>query len=519
MNNSVEVLLSIFSASGDEIFVCDNSGEIEYKNDIAAQKYPEIYNINKLSHLFDFEICILKNEDIMTYTPLYAAMNSKEIFVSNLLKQLKNNVYADYSICAIPAANNKKIIILRNNTNILLSDSYEELEDKIKKLEEEIANAQDLKHRLENQLIRTNLINLVSEKVREYISTEKILKITLEQLKKILNISGAKFLHDNVSHRTEIFSETDEDKKVSKLFVPVYQGKTIFGTLILESKNIQQVWQKDELGLLKNISSLLSTSFSKEELYKKIENQKKELEDALEQLKNAQLQIVQSEKMAALGQLVAGVAHEINTPLGAIFSNINMMEKFLQKNNSIDDVKEFINEITPINKDALTRIDNMVKKLKNFTRLDEAKKKKVDIIEGLKSTLALINYETKNRIKIIENYEKLPLISCYPDYINQVFMNIILNACQSIKKDGTIAISAHTDNKNIIVSIADTGEGIEKKNLKKIFDFGFTTKKQGKGTGLGLALVKKIVEEHNGKIEVESHVNKGTTFTVTLPVD
>ena len=519
MNSPVEILLSIFSASGDEIFLCDNSGIIEYKNDIAFQKYSDISNINKLSHLFNFEICILKNEEIMLYTPLFAALNSKEIFFANILKQLKDNVYADYSLCAIPVEKNKKIIIMRNNTNIFLSDNYGELENKIHKLETEIISAQDLKLKLETQLLRTNLLNLVSEKVREYISTEKIIKITIEQLKKTLNISGAKFLLRDASYGTKISAKTDDIKGVSRLFVPIYQGKTIFGTLVLESKNIHQVWQKDELDLLKNISSLLATSFSKEELYKKIENQKKELENALTELKNAQLQIVQSEKMAALGQLVAGVAHEINTPLGAIFSNMNMMDKFLQKNSSVEEIKDFIAEITPINKDALTRIDNMVKKLKNFTRLDEAKKKKVDITDGIKSTLALINYETKNRIKILEKYEKLPLVSCYPDYINQVFMNILLNACQSIKNDGTITISAHEADKNIIISITDTGEGIEKKNIEKIFDFGFTTKKQGKGTGLGLALSKKIIEEHGGKIEVESQINKGTTFTITLPVD
>ena len=120
-------------------------------------------------------------------------------------------------------------------------------------------------------------------------------------------------------------------------------------------------------------------------------------------------------------------------------------------------------------------------------------------MEGLKSTLSLINHETKNRINITENYEKLPMISCYPDYINQVFMNILLNACQSIKNKGTITITSKSDGKKIIVSISDTGNGIEKHNLKKIFDFGFTTKKTGKGTGLGLALAKKIIDEQYEK--------------------
>ena len=139
------------------------------------------------------------------------------------------------------------------------------------------------------------------------------------------------------------------------------------------------------------------------------------------------------------------------------------------------------------------------------------------MLDGINSTLDLISHETKNRIEIIKDFEKIPPVYCYPDYINQVFMNILLNACQSIKTKGIIEITTADTEKFILITISDTGVGIKKDELSKIFEFGFTTKKFGQGTGLGLALVKKIIDEHNGKIEVESILNKGTIFKIYLP--
>ena len=160
----------------------------------------------------------------------------------------------------------------------------------------------------------------------------------------------------------------------------------------------------------------------------------------------------------------------------------------------------------------------MVKSLKNFTRLDEAKKKKVDIKEGILSSIDLIAHELKNKVIIKTNFGQLPLINCSPDYINQVFMNILLNACQSINESGEILIETKQFENYALITIKDNGCGIETKHLNKIFDFGFTTKKIGQGTGLGLALAKKIIEEHKGKIEVESVLNEGTIFKIFLPI-
>ncbi|MCR4880441.1 MAG: GHKL domain-containing protein [bacterium] len=513
------ILQDVFTASGDEVFICNIDGSIKYKNPIAQNKYPKISNINKLAHFFNFEICILKSEEILSYNPIKAALDATETFFANITKQVKDSIFEEYTITSLFLNDDERVVILRNDNQAYTSLKYIELEEKNSKLEEQILASQDLKLKLENQLVRTNLINFVSQKVQEYINTKKILKITIEQLEKTLDITKAEFAFDEGYKLLKVTSEVDNKKSKSKLLAPVYQDKKVFGVLILYKKASQNMWQKDEIELVKSVCSLLSTSFAKEELYNALKKQKTELEEALAQLKDAQLQIVQSEKMAALGQLVAGVAHEINTPLGVVISNMGMLEECTQRASDINKLKNFVSEVSPINKEALRRIENLVKTLKNFARLDEAKKKKVNIIDGIKSTLTLLNQETKSRIQIKENYEKIPPVSCYPDYINQVFMNILLNACQSIKDKGSIEIRTFVKDNAVVVAISDTGEGISKSNIKKIFDFGFTTKKIGQGTGLGLALAKKIIEEHSGKIEVESSLGHGTTFRISVPIE
>ena len=516
MKSDFDFIKNFLPSSGDEIFICDIGGNVLLKNESAKKIYPKISNIKKLSHLFNFDICILKSEDITTYNPIGACLDSAENFTASVVKQLSENLFAQYTISAFSHADGQKIIVLRNDTNYDMSENYAELEKRTAKLEKEIMSSQDLKRSLENQLLKTKLINFVSEKVQKYISTEKILKITLEQLKKTLDIEKAEF-SEALPKGREIVFETDKSGKMV-MRVPIYLDKKLYGAIILSKKATSSNWQKDEADFIKSVCAILSTSFAKEELYNEIENQKKELENALVQLKQAQLQIVQSEKMASLGQLVAGIAHEINTPLGAVSTNLDLLDKFIQKTSDIGDLKDFINEIAPVNAEALRRITNMVKTLKNFARLDEAEKKKVDLTEGLKSTLLLLNHELKNKVTVKTNYAQLPLINCYPDTINQVFMNILLNACQSIKNSGVITVETKQADNSVIVVISDTGEGIAKANLSKIFEFGFTTKKIGQGTGLGLALAKKIIEEHAGKIEVQSEVGKGTTFTITLPI-
>ncbi|UCH83502.1 MAG: PAS domain S-box protein [Candidatus Latescibacterota bacterium] len=269
-------------------------------------------------------------------------------------------------------------------------------------------------------------------------------------------------------------------------------------------------------------------------LEKAKENLEVKVEERTRELRQKQAQLIQSEKMAALGHLVAGVAHEINTPLGALKSNNDLLIRALSKMKHVvsdpttpDTIRNHpqlgkilanIEDLNAINKSAMERIVTIVRSLRKFARLDEAEQDKIDIHEGLESTLTLVHHELKNRIQVHTDFAAVPSITCYPNQINQVFMNILVNASQAIEGTGDIFIKTYEKDDHVIVEIRDTGKGIPKENIDRIFDPGFTTKGAGVGTGLGLSIVYQIIEDHNGKIEIDSEVGKGTTFRIILPV-
>ena len=238
-------------------------------------------------------------------------------------------------------------------------------------------------------------------------------------------------------------------------------------------------------------------------------------------------QLIQSEKMAALGLLVAGVAHEINTPMGAIHSNNDIMTRAVGKvrkllerapDNEVRRLLDILGEVCRNNEIATERIMKIVRNLKNFARLDEAERKKVDIHEGIESTLSLLRHQLKSRIRIVKCFGDIPEIECYPNELNQVFMNILVNAAQAIKHRGEITVKTWREGDRVKIAISDTGVGIPPENLSKVFDPGFTTKGVGLGTGLGLSICYKIVQEHRGTIEAESS-KQGTTFTISIPLN
>ena len=174
-----------------------------------------------------------------------------------------------------------------------------------------------------------------------------------------------------------------------------------------------------------------------------------------------------------------------------------------------------MSEINTIDTEAINRINKIVTGLRKFVRLDEAELQEADINKEIDLTLDLIRHETKNKVTVTKQYSDIPLVKCYPNMLNQVFMNILVNACQAIKERGEIIISTEYCNKNLIVRIKDNGCGIN--DINKIFFAGYTTKGVGVGTGLGLAISKKIIEKHNGKISVKSEVGKGSEFIITIP--
>ena len=233
--------------------------------------------------------------------------------------------------------------------------------------------------------------------------------------------------------------------------------------------------------------------------------------------------------MASLGQLIASVAHEINTPLGAISANNEMMETIFSKN-KISNI-DMIKDMNSIDKEAIKRISNLVDSLRRFVRLDETQQQVANINDELNLTLELVHHKIKRGFEVIEQYGEIPLVECYPNMLNQVFLNIIMNALHSIEEiraqnsnyTGKIKIETKKNENNLEINIFDNGKGIDEKNRKKIFLAGFTTKKKGQGTGLGLAICQKIIEKHKGTLSFESGEIKEepdyrTVFKIKIPI-
>ncbi|MFC4346907.1 ATP-binding protein [Kordiimonas lipolytica] len=269
-----------------------------------------------------------------------------------------------------------------------------------------------------------------------------------------------------------------------------------------------------------------------------------QLQEAFEQLKTTQSQLVQSEKMASLGQLVAGVAHELNNPISFIYANFPHIEEYADEilalldeirhvpmpddakaviegkidDHDIDLVREDLKKIVSSGMAGASRIKEIVLALRSFSRLDEAEKKSVSLEKGLDDTLAILNHFIKGGIEVEKDYGLSAPVDCHAGQINQVFTNIIFNAVQAMGESGKITLVTKRDGENAVIRIADTGPGIPEGVIERIFDPFFTTKKVGEGTGLGLSISYGIIEKHGGTLEVESTPGEGTTFTITLPI-
>jgi signal transduction histidine kinase len=260
----------------------------------------------------------------------------------------------------------------------------------------------------------------------------------------------------------------------------------------------------------------------------------RELGRLIGELRAAQARLVQQAKMAALGQLVAGVAHEINTPLGAVVSNNDFFLRAFDRlrqglaesgtplaERAQRDL-EAVTVLAEVTRLACQRITGIVRSLRTFARLDEADLKAVDLHDGIESTLVLIAHLLKGGITVEKHYAKLPPVECHPNQINQVFMNLLVNACQAIEGQGRITIETSLEDvggeQRVAVAISDTGKGIPPEHLARIFDPGYTTKGAGVGTGLGLSICYQIVEAHGGDISVASTPGVGTTFRFVLPL-
>lgn len=292
-----------------------------------------------------------------------------------------------------------------------------------------------------------------------------------------------------------------------------------------------------ELGLLSEAFNDLSkrTFDSQKALKSKIQ----ELEGANNEIRDTQAKLVHAAKMASLGQLVAGVAHELNNPIGFIYSNMSHLRDYSKKLLHLIDVAEHepqkldkekdkadleyivkdLPKLISSCEDGARRTRDIVLGLRNFSRLEEAQLKSVDLHEGLENTLRLLTGELKNRIRVTKKFDKLPKVTCYPSQLNQVFMNVLSNAAQAIEDEGEITIATKKlSGERVEIAIRDTGKGMNKMTVEKIFDPFFTTKGLGSGTGLGLSISYGVIQKHGGDILVSSEVGRGTEFKIILPV-
>ncbi|HJV92825.1 MAG TPA: ATP-binding protein [Azonexus sp.] len=273
--------------------------------------------------------------------------------------------------------------------------------------------------------------------------------------------------------------------------------------------------------------------------------EKQRQEELIKKLEEAQNQLLQSEKMASIGQLAAGVAHEINNPVGFVNSNLGTLQRYVNNmlmllaayeqleeslvDNLLIDIRQLKKDVDAAymredvgillteSLEGLQRVRRIVQDLKDFSHVDNAELERVKLETGLESTLNVVWNELKYKAKVVKEFGDTPQIECFPSQLNQVFMNLLINAAHAIEDHGQITIRTGHDEENVWVEVEDTGKGIAPENIGRIFEPFFTTKPVGKGTGLGLSLSYGIVNKHNGRIEVTSEVGRGSAFRVVLP--
>ncbi|WP_228056480.1 ATP-binding protein [Microcoleus sp. LEGE 07076] len=442
---------------------------------------------------------------------------------------------------------------------------------------------------------REAMLNRIAGRIRASLELDKIVQSTVEEIVSLLHLEIAAFgwydpqnktlqilweccesecptqpinfqpyLVENLSVRSDqsepIFftgdtwtrsaSQPIELKANSYLAVPVQTQNQRQGYLIC-SHAAQWFWSGEEIKLLKAVADQLAIAITQSHLYSQTQDQVKLLNSALHELKKTQTHLVQSEKMSSLGQMVAGIAHEINNPVNFISANLPHATKYTKdllelvtlykqtfpevppeiadfgEEIELDFIEEDLPHILNSMKIGTERIRTIVLSLRNFSRLDESDKKQADIHEGMENTLLLLSNQIKNGIYIVKRYGKVPLVDCYPSQLNQVFMNLLsnaidaLNECDRLDKIITISTGVVRENgaKFLKVAIADNGPGIPDSVKDQIFNPFFTTKPVGKGTGLGLAISYKIVVDgHGGSIKIYKAPGGGTEFLVKIPI-
>ncbi|WP_341524701.1 GAF domain-containing protein [Nostoc sp. UHCC 0302] len=436
---------------------------------------------------------------------------------------------------------------------------------------------------------RQKLLAATIDKIRQSLDIKTIFRTTTQAVRELLEVErvaiyrfnsdwSGKFVADSFkdgwkpvaqakSMIPETFEDTDDDNELprNETFVPIREGEKLWGLLVAYQNSQPRYWKEEEINLLAQVAVQLGVAIQQAELLEQTKRQTLELTQALQELKQTQSRLIQGEKMAGLGQLLAGVAHEINNPVSFISGNLihlneynqellNILKIYRQNDFLSPSIKEkidksdldFIIEDLPKTLESMKigteRISQIVLSLRNFSRTDEAELKPIDIHEGLDSTLLILGHRLKSSgersaIEIVKDYATLPLLECYPAQLNQVFMNLLSNSIDALEQKFItiqekrlkssknfpkvpliIWISTQIVNKQIVIRIADNGLGIPEEVRSHIFDPFFTTKAPGKGTGLGLSISHQIVaEKHHGQLKCSSKPGEGTEFLIEIP--
>ena len=538
----------LFNKFNSAVIVVNDKKEVVFRNNLFKRMFSDFENLKKFSHKLNYNVCALVSNDVEVHSPILQALFSPQDFCAHVTYQTSGNDYFYYDLMATKKGT-YTIIFLTDVTSkigletmLVRNQAYQK---KISLLEADNKNLSKIKSQAQSQAMKLLLLNNISNIIRSSIDTSVILSSSLSELSQLFaafKAYYAVYVPDTASYIIkESFDRKDIGKNVSfdrnaddkvsctfclkeykearpfkelvqRIIIPISHMDTKLGVIVLLTK--QKTKLDDVLEVMDGVSFQLGNAIIQSELYEKDARMVKELTRTLGELQDTQLKLINSEKMASLGQLVAGVAHEINTPVASIKSNNEISSKIISRIKD-EETCSLLKEINEIDKEAIERINRLVVSLRKFVRLDEAELQEADINKELDLTLDLIRHETKNRINIVKHYGKIPPVKCYPNMLNQVFMNILVNATQAILSEGTITIDTDYKKNNLVVKIKDDGCGI--KEPDKIFFAGYTTKGVGVGTGLGLAISQKIIEKHKGKIEVKSKLGKGSEFVITIP--
>ncbi len=515
-------------------------------------------------------------------------------FIKNAYSHYHLNSFRNIAIYVATAIENAKAYHLIEKQKAEIEQKNSDLEDKVEKRTQELRLQKD---ELEETFSKLKLLTEIGQEITSTLNLDKILNTVYENVNRIMDASvfgiGIYSPEENTINyklaiengkRYQPYTRSMEDKNqfpvwcvenkkeifindvykeygryiksfeeivstledgtqslvpLSLIYIPLLFNNKTIGVITVQGFR-KFAYNQYHLDILRSLASYITTAILNANSYSK-------MTEAFEQLKSAQSKLVESEKMASLGVLTAGVAHEINNPVNFISGGIESLKdnyaelkKLLElienpePGKSIEetwkgidifkkeiDLKSLLPEmevlINTIENGAL-RTSEIVKGLRNFSRLDEDEMKKASIEEGIDSTLVILNNKIKSRIKVMKTYEGIPQIMCYPGQLNQVFLNILSNAADAIEAKGEIRIKTWQHENAVYISFRDTGSGMPESISAHIFEPFFTTKQVGKGTGLGLSISYGIIKKHKGTIEVKSEPGKGTEFIITLPI-